>query len=121
MRISDWSSDVCSSDLEVAPEEPIFAFTYPSGATANDLAEADVAVEDVTTLPIRYMVGFRAQGEHLPTARRGARIYCNSRLDAGRSLFGFPNGRHNFHRQSYMRSEERRVGKGFVSTSRLWG
>src|SRR3546814_1016495 len=26
---------------EVAPEEPIFAFTYPSGATANDLAEAD--------------------------------------------------------------------------------
>src|SRR3546814_12392030 len=62
---------------EVAPEEPIFAFMYPSGATANDLAEADVAVEDVTTLPIRYMVGFRAQGEHLPTARRGARIYCN--------------------------------------------
>src|SRR3546814_12750032 len=73
---------------EVAPEEPIFAFTYPSGATANDLAEADVAVEDVTTLPIRYMVGFRAQGEHLPTARRGARIYCNSRLAAGPSLFG---------------------------------
>src|SRR3546814_18280717 len=73
---------------EVAPEEPIFAFTYPSGATANDLAEADVAVEDVTTLPIRYMVGFRAQGEHLPTARRGAR------------------------------SEERRVGTECVSTCR---
>src|SRR3546814_19337046 len=93
------------------------------------------------------MVGFRAQGEHLPTARRGARIYCNSRLAAGPSLFGLPTGMHNFHSQSYMecivraddldrhgidlvntnrtqlredneRSEERRVGKEGVRTVR---
>src|SRR3546814_17035072 len=69
------------------------------------------------------MVGFRAQGEHLPTARRGARIYCNSRLAAGPSLFGLPTGMHNFHSQSYMECIVRaddldRHGIDLVNTNR---
>src|SRR3546814_4120290 len=69
------------------------------------------------------MVGFRAQGEHLPTARRGARIYCNSRLAAGPSLFGLPTGMHNFHTPSYMECIVRaddlhRHGIDLVNTNR---
>lgn len=114
---------VTINGAEVTPEAPNFAFAYPPEATATDLAEADVAVEDVTSLPIRYMVGFRAQGEHLPTARRGARIYCNGRLAAGPSLFGLPTGMHNFHSQSYMECIVRaddldRHGIDLVNTNR---
>src|SRR3546814_4108367 len=41
MRISDWSSDVCSSDLHVALER--FRFDR-NGFTALNLAMADIAV-----------------------------------------------------------------------------
>jgi hypothetical protein len=107
----------------IEPEVVDFAFTYPEGATADDLAEAEVDVEDITTLPVRYMVGFRSKGLHLPTARRGARIYCNDRLAAGPSLFGLPTGMHNFHSQSYMECIVRaddldRHGIDLVNTNR---
>src|SRR3546814_3679102 len=34
MRISDWSSDVCFSDLLVHPREPVLAFTALERSTA---------------------------------------------------------------------------------------
>lgn len=86
----------------VTPEEPDFDFTYPAGATLDDLSAAVVNVDDVAPVEVRYLVGFHPQGRNLPTARRGARIYCNKRLAAGPSLFGLPTGMHNFHSQSYM-------------------
>jgi hypothetical protein len=111
------------NDKPIKPEKPDFAFTYPPGATVDDPAPATVVVDDVTTLPIRYVVGFHAQGKHLPTAKRGARIYCNDRLAAGPTLFGLPTGMHNFHSQSYMeclvRADELdRHGIDLVNTNR---
>src|SRR3546814_11831125 len=35
MRISDWSSDVCSSDLRAAPMEDIIQMQASSGTTGN--------------------------------------------------------------------------------------
>lgn len=107
----------------VEPEKPEFAFTYPPGATIDELAEAEVVVDEVTSLPIRYVVGFHDQGKHLATSKRGARIYCNDRLAAGPSLFGLPTGMHNFHSQSYMecivRADELdRHGIDLVNTNR---
>jgi hypothetical protein len=107
----------------VEPEKPEFAFIYPEGASIDKLAEDTVQVDGVTTLPVRYLVGFHAQGKHLPTAKRGARIYANDRLAAGPSLFGLPTGMHNFHSQSYMecivRADELdRHGIDLVNTNR---
>lgn len=108
---------------DVKPEKPEFVFTYPEGATLDKLAEDTVQVDDVTSLPIRYVVGYHPQGKHLTTGKRGARIYCNDRLAAGPSLFGLPTGMHNFHSQSYMecivRADELdRHGIDLVNTNR---
>lgn len=108
---------------QIEPEKPEFAFCYPLGATVDKPAEAVVKVDDVTSLPITYVVGFHDKGKHLPVARRGARIYCNDRLAAGPSLFGLPTGMHNFHSQSYMQcivraDELDRHGIDLVNTNR---
>lgn len=114
---------VTINDTEVQPEKPDFAYTYPDGATLDNLADAVIKVDEETSLPIKYMIGYHAQGKHLPTAKRGARIYCNDRLAAGPSLFGLPTGMHNFHSQSYMecvvRADELdRHGIDLVNTNR---
>lgn len=114
---------VTINNIEVEPQKPDFAFTYPAGATIDDLAEATIKVDDDTSLPIRYVIGYHAQGKHLHSDKRGARIYCNDRLAAGPSLFGLPTGMHNFHSQSYMEcivkaDELDRHGIDLVNTNR---
>src|SRR3546814_8265487 len=44
LRISDWSSDVCSSDLLVAADRLRFDFSHPKALSADEIAaiEADV-------------------------------------------------------------------------------
>src|SRR3546814_14229382 len=94
MRISDWSSDVCSSDL--------FSF-YPCGfvTLAQGLGEQG----------IKLRVGRFDRHRHLEMAARQVNATHaviaggepDHRLDAGRVL---------------ARSEERRVGKECVSTCR---
>lgn len=114
---------VTINDVIIEPQKPDFVFTYPDGATIDDLTEVNIQVDDQTVLPIRYVVGYHAQGKHLHTAKRGARIYCNDRLAAGPSLFGLPTGMHNFHSQSYMECIVRaddldRHGIDLVNTNR---
>src|SRR3546814_12761688 len=47
MRISDWSSDVCSSDLDETPEGFVFSAKAPKRIMASKvLAKAGVQVED---------------------------------------------------------------------------
>ncbi len=41
------------------PVIPHYDFIYPAGATATSLTEHVIDVQDVTTLPVRFMVGFR--------------------------------------------------------------
>src|SRR3546814_14743202 len=96
MRISDWSSDVCSSDL--VPGHFVFGHIE---------------------LP-RYMISFRKEGNN-PTPLKGAfRVvltpFCIDHDDAVRgshSIDGCIGSLENFDR-----SEERRVGKECVSKCR---
>src|SRR3546814_8734777 len=98
MRISDWSSDVCSSDL---------SFDRLVESTNNQL------VYEVT--------------EFRPSADAGDLIFGLTRMVPGRVGREFFLTRGHIHAKAdrpevYYRSEERRVGKEGVSTcrSRWW-
>src|SRR3546814_12375111 len=91
MRISDWSSDVCSSDLEPSrPDRPPFL-----GAVQRQGCEG------------------RRQGQG---RRRGARR-PGTGAAAGRVMS--PDSRYDT-ADTMGRSEERRVGKEGVSKGRYW-
>src|SRR3546814_880981 len=88
MRISDWSSDVCSSDLlEIAGDE---------GAARADLHRAEIAAEEIARVAIgpagrggAAFGPFAALGESArvgPALERGAAQ--PERLERGRRLFG---------------------------------
>src|SRR3546814_20721369 len=99
MRISDWSSDVCSSDLELEPEACIpFARTVVGAEDrpGRDIgtARCDIAVLGQVGAP---------EGQR-PAAFRLAITDAGVDLIAGRAL--------------QQRSEERRVGKEGVRTCR---
>ncbi len=102
--------------------EPLaeYEFIYPreDERDSSGYGAGVVNVNDMFSFPIRYQVRFRARDtdlpevkdEHgntlkrgsLPTAMRGARIYCNNRLAAGPTLLKLHTGMHNFHSQAYM-------------------
>src|SRR3546814_2649724 len=85
LRISDWSSDVCSSDLE---GHNAFAYVFEGGAT---IGEGD----DARTLATHEMGVLGGGGTlRLQAGKDGARLVLVAR------------------------SEERRVGKEWVSTCR---
>src|SRR3546814_13173360 len=93
MRISDWSSDVCSSDL-------------PKTGTVSGLTTSALAKDSwhLTTIPI-FSSGGNGTPAHEFVAAVVARIapYIGSGVDG---------------RVSANRSEERRIGKECVSTCR---
>src|SRR3546814_11439076 len=92
MRISDWSSDVCSSDLPI-PWHP--QLDIPSRRSAEDAPRPAANL-----LTPRHGTG--------GTPREGAYMEAKER----RSLRRIANPR-------FLRSEERRVGKGCVRTGRF--
>src|SRR3546814_20782695 len=92
MRISDWSSDVCSSDLErpeQLPEPPV------------DVAQAIVIIVDEAVPAFLVVVAHDAVEEIVESHDRAMR------LGLGRKVVLVE-----------ARSEERRVGKECVSTCR---
>src|SRR3546814_12467764 len=106
MRISDWSSDVCSSDLPRLPVIPVRAlknngteaFTAKQREVANLLDAGDVDMLEAQLQIEHYWAG----------ALRRAVI--DGDVEGGSLMAG----------QS-VRSEERRVGKECVSTCRYRG
>src|SRR3546814_13104310 len=94
MRISDWSSDVCSSDLKLVGERIRFPFTYAEfyKECKNEIIKLSNLISDSDSL-----ASFWKMTEFL--------------LDQGMIEDGF-----DF--KIEMRSEERRVGKECVSTCR---
>src|SRR3546814_11285130 len=94
MRISDWSSDVCSSDLSVR-----IAYTNLPGFAG---AEPEM-VEAILTEGGRFCAEVIQ-----PTNQTGDREGCNRNADGSVTT---PSG-------FKQRSEERRVGKECVSTYR---
>src|SRR3546814_11437782 len=93
MRISDWSSDVCSSDLKAWGEAS--ATQGPSSESAlisrEQLALVESAIAATGERPARIFRRFRVEGIH--------------QRDIASEM-------------GVSRSEERRVGKGCVSTGR---
>src|SRR3546814_17220434 len=108
MRISDWSSDVCSSDLAALPQRP--------GGKHLCRLERDPARPDRTAGP-RLGCRFDEPGEmaRLRPQRRAERQRALE-MRAERQFLGQP------HRDGHPpRSEARRVGKGCVGTCRVRG
>ncbi len=111
---SDFS--VYLNGVKVAEPEAEFEYHYPTdGLDKDGFGTSTVVVNDMFSFPVRYLVRFRARETDksdtpndgikrgsLPTALRGARIYCNGRLAAGPTLLKLHTGMHNFHSQAYM-------------------
>src|SRR3546814_13691869 len=103
MRISDWSSDVCSSDLDHAPdalEHPetlveLEQFVSRAAAIAVGLGAPDIGIVELAFEPARRLRGAPACRSHALTPPGSA---------------GTPRGS--------FRSEERRVGTECVCTCR---
>src|SRR3546814_15312171 len=91
MRISDWSSDVCSSDLRLGAVEPAGSRREPAGLGDGD--------------------------EHLQLVQGRLRFHSSSILSMITNDI-FPVLTIGVHRHLPRRSEERRVGKECVSTCR---
>src|SRR3546814_11890420 len=114
MRISDWSSDVCSSDLEVGGSTPPRPTILWLGALAQ-LGERLLCKHQVIgSIPISSTKVQMISGDEdsgLPAlAGDMARSEC---------FFDIVNGFFNRCRGDLDRSEERRVGKECVSTCRV--
>src|SRR3546814_19332181 len=107
MRISDWSSDVCSSDLKT-PRIDDYKARYERPKPCQPVLAID-AVKTRTTLP----------GALHPLCR--AQTQCRPRRDL---VFRYRHASRGIRRHMAAvngRSEERRVGKACVSTCRIRG
>src|SRR3546814_13182881 len=112
MRISDWSSDVCSSDL--ASNSPSFvtgSSPKPTSAWCNIMARKDI----------------RSNGQNIPLTHHSARgqvqrnsgnFTRGSQLLTHEMLMWFSGAKLPVIVWFFVRSEERRVGKECVSTCR---
>src|SRR3546814_17543801 len=101
MRISDWSSDVCSSDL----------FDPKSGRTSTASADRIIAFVREKGLTIDWILETHAHADHLSAAPHlkaslGGRVGIGAHITEVQRIF------------KEIRSEERRVGKECVSTVR---
>src|SRR3546814_15264707 len=93
MRISDWSSDVCSSDLIFGRKR----------AGDDDRISGDTAHEDFAALPVDDLGGRAEEDAH---GKDGAFLNHHAFGNFGAGA------------DEAIRSEERRVGKECVSTCR---
>src|SRR3546814_15291222 len=105
MRISDWSSDVCSSDLD---REDLFLVSvqYVPNAKLSILVDGDNGLNIQDCAAISRHVGFHLEEENI--------IEAAYNIEVSSPGIEFPLV---LDRQ-FMRSEERRVGKECVSTCR---
>src|SRR3546814_15809922 len=124
MRISDWSSDVCSSDLLVGHE-----LVLQRRAARGDLLElrriAKAARRPAEQGEMQRMTGivdrnraladlFLRERHRSAVAQRGAFDLVDGERDLGRATA--PGQAQAYASCNAQRSEERRVGKGCVST-----
>src|SRR3546814_18916522 len=121
MRISDWSSDVCSSDLA-----PVTSYTTGSAHAARLALERfcrEIAEEGGRVL----LILDEAQHARLDLLEELRAIHdmkacaCGLVIAGNDSLFDALRGRLEAAAYGALRSEERRVGKECVSTCRSRG
>src|SRR3546814_6407643 len=132
MRISDWSSDVCSSDLrlhsETARKDAIGELdrwrsdgpairqhqTCTGAATVHDHQGAEKG-SGSTTDPVCGMTVDPATTPHIATHGGEHNYFCSAGCLA---KFEADPDRHDVKREKNGRTEERRVGEVVVSTGR---
>ncbi len=113
--ILDEDFSINLNGAKVEEEEMDWEYNYPAGHSIDNLASANVKVDEDSTFSIDYIIRFRARpNDHgateeekkrrssLPAERRGARIYSHGRITHGPSLLKLHSGVHNFHGQDYM-------------------
>src|SRR3546814_13825059 len=105
MRISDWSSDVCSSDLLTQPL-PVDASDLPPSGFGGMTTRFDL------TKPVIAAVNGFAFGGGFELA-----LACDLIVASETARFGLPKPKVGVVALAGGRSEERRVGKECVSTS----
>src|SRR3546814_14905111 len=103
MRISDWSSDVCSSDLNI--------IMIPLGIIMIRLVSRVVGAPRSAVMPV--IMVFCAVGAFATAGNNLFAVYCVAAF----GLLGFVMEKKGYP----VRSEERRVGKECVSTFRSGG
>src|SRR3546814_11063084 len=108
MRISDWSSDVCSSDLRLQDKSYIHRFIQQLSIAQNALG---------------LRIGHRFRTDQTFEKESATRYRLRYRLSAEKALNGQnvdPGELYLVANNEYLqtRSEERRVGKECVSTCR---
>src|SRR3546814_20911906 len=121
MRISDWSSDVCSSDLKHGLVSYLIAIARAqsvaiyAGEGANRWAAAHV--DDVARLYRLALERHEAGARYHASAEEG--VGLRDIANAIGAKLGVPTRSiTNEEVNAYLRSEERRVGKECVSTCR---
>src|SRR3546814_17684080 len=128
MRISDWSSDVCSSDLGLRAEDLREESLRRGVAVENAVLAAFLVIDDElhgdagAAGPVGIRRRFAIAGE---VARVVAGHHVLFETAPEGVVFRLQSPAANFSRPGRQatttRSEERRVGKGGVRTGRSWG
>src|SRR3546814_12202360 len=127
MRISDWSSDVCSSDLTEltpAPEDARYRAAFPESGGSLHFRKF-LETEVIPFIEARYRTGERraVMGESLAglfvidTLLRQADLFHDS-VAVRPSLWWDDSSPVRIAPQSRQRSQERRGGKSSVQTGR---
>src|SRR3546814_11789896 len=123
MRISDWSSDVCSSDLVTEREHQVLADVAHGGARQHDRLEhtGQVAANQSDTGAFDRHVGAGSHRNAYMRSRQCWRVVDavpGHRYALARGLESLDLAMLVLGRDVCLRSDERRVGKECVSTCR---
>src|SRR3546814_15387969 len=118
MRISDWSSDVCSSDLDALTERVLrISWRYLNqlgGVPERDDVRFNIAVSE-RDIPAADSPPDKGDYPRRDEARADAYLSLEGAFDFSASARLLRNASYAGHEK---RSEERRVGKECVSTCR---
>src|SRR3546814_18671811 len=114
LRISDWSSDVCSSDLPIAAARPVLPCTPSSRRKVQSRFafrwRYPMALERTEVEKIAHLARLGLSEADLPRT-----------TETLNNILGLIDRMQAVDTTGIARSEERRVGKECVSTGRFWG
>src|SRR3546814_4406202 len=92
MRISDWSSDVCSSDLLWNADGTLLATATFTNATASGWQTANLNTPVAITAGTTYIASYHTGGNYSATANYFDTDHSNGPLTAPASTTGGGNG-----------------------------
>src|SRR3546814_5570406 len=90
MRISDWSSDVCSSDLTEGLRLPAFQLEGDDGAAAGHLATGDLGLRMVVAPGIKNPGHARFGGEEVGDGAGVAALALDAQVEGFQPLQQHP-------------------------------